>query len=370
MIITCYSYKGGSGRSTAAVNIAGSLFRMGKKVACLDMDFGAPGLHEILITTGSRGKKRDWEPVHPRIKEAIDANGGIGIHHFFNQSVSGKKFVAENGINFKNLYFPEDERNSTMFKGMKDAEAVSSSIKKGELIFFTASQKEKSIEPISGKHYDLESFKDRFCLMTAEVVKFFYENDNEEKNRAPLTRDTFDAFYDDIYMICDSASGITANSLPVLNISNMILTFFRWSAQHLKGTQETCATLKRYLEERYVFGKVRMYKVGSIKPIINVGNDEEKKNYGDVVLKKAAANIDEKLKELKLDIDFKYLGDIPEEESMKFFERIITLSGNYNSYTLLIDAYDKVAKMVVMERDKIDDFDIRNRIWKYIYESR
>ncbi|MCK4761176.1 MAG: P-loop NTPase [Candidatus Aminicenantes bacterium] len=373
MIITCYSYKGGSGRSTAAVNIAGSLFRKGKKVACLDMDFGAPGMHEILKTTGERGEVDVWEPINKAIDSKLKQNDGTGIHHFFNKSVSDSDFVNKYGINFKKLVY-KNKLERQKFIGMKEdfehvngAEKLVKKIKEGELIFLTASGKEKSVDLISGKHYDLESFKDRFCLLVAELVNFFHKKTGDGKKGKPLDRDTFDKFYNDIYIICDSASGITANSLPVLNTSNMILTFFRWSAQHLKGTEETCRVLKYYLEERYVFGKVRLYKVGSIKPSIEPGRG---KLFNDVVFQKAKKNIDSNLDKLKSDIDFKYLGDIPEDDSMKFFERIVTLSEAYEFYKELVDSYDSIAERVIMERRKIDDSDIRNKVWKKISDSK
>ncbi len=44
MIVTFYSYKGGTGRTMAMANIAGLLSRRGKSVLVVDFDLESPGL--------------------------------------------------------------------------------------------------------------------------------------------------------------------------------------------------------------------------------------------------------------------------------------------------------------------------------------
>src|SRR5262245_53159878 len=41
------SYKGGSGRTLAAANVAVTLARRGRRVGLIDLDFDAPGLHDV-----------------------------------------------------------------------------------------------------------------------------------------------------------------------------------------------------------------------------------------------------------------------------------------------------------------------------------
>ena len=46
-IVSFYSYKGGTGRTTAAANVAAILAKGGKKVVCIDMDMEGPGLNVV-----------------------------------------------------------------------------------------------------------------------------------------------------------------------------------------------------------------------------------------------------------------------------------------------------------------------------------
>ena len=137
--IVAFSYKGGSGRSTAAYNIAGSLFRKGKKVVCLDMDFGAPGMHEILVarTLGSfsaaaekqKGGVR-FPSIHDRLTE-LRRNKTFGIQHFFQEHASFEPgvFTAQHCIDYKELCTPlwaDNEYRTLGFEGgRKDPKARS-----------------------------------------------------------------------------------------------------------------------------------------------------------------------------------------------------------------------------------------------------
>lgn len=57
--ITFYSYKGGTGRSLAAANMAMALYRIGVSVCLLDFDLHAPGLHHKL--SGQLGVRTDFD---------------------------------------------------------------------------------------------------------------------------------------------------------------------------------------------------------------------------------------------------------------------------------------------------------------------
>lgn len=53
--ILCYSYKGGTGRTTAAANIATILAGRGHKVLCIDMDIEGPGLSVLFEVESESG---------------------------------------------------------------------------------------------------------------------------------------------------------------------------------------------------------------------------------------------------------------------------------------------------------------------------
>lgn len=50
--ISFYSFKGGTGRSTALANVSHALAEKGYDVGCMDLDLAAPGLHMIFPDTG------------------------------------------------------------------------------------------------------------------------------------------------------------------------------------------------------------------------------------------------------------------------------------------------------------------------------
>lgn len=56
MIITFHSYKGGTGKTTLAVNLASILALRGKKICLLDFDFSAPSLCTIF----KKNQKKIW----------------------------------------------------------------------------------------------------------------------------------------------------------------------------------------------------------------------------------------------------------------------------------------------------------------------
>lgn len=59
-IIAVHSYKGGTGKTLMAINLATTLVRRGKKVALLDLDFRAPSLYAALKADGSEYWLNDY----------------------------------------------------------------------------------------------------------------------------------------------------------------------------------------------------------------------------------------------------------------------------------------------------------------------
>jgi Mrp family chromosome partitioning ATPase len=52
-----YSYKGGSGRTVAAANVAAALAKLGRRVLIIDLDFEAPGLQYVLDVLDAKGER-------------------------------------------------------------------------------------------------------------------------------------------------------------------------------------------------------------------------------------------------------------------------------------------------------------------------
>lgn len=83
-ITTFYSYKGGVGRTVCLLNVAWELAGRGKKVALLDLDLEAPGLHEARLFETGEG---NWVRAAPT----------VGILHYF-QSWKAAVEKADNTI--------------------------------------------------------------------------------------------------------------------------------------------------------------------------------------------------------------------------------------------------------------------------------
>ena len=87
--IALHSYKGGTGKTTIAANIAAVLVKTGKKVALLDLDIYAPSLHSYFKITPKKWIN-DFLDNNANLEEAIiDMTESI-----FDEKVSPGKFYA------------------------------------------------------------------------------------------------------------------------------------------------------------------------------------------------------------------------------------------------------------------------------------
>ena len=177
-VIGCYSYKGGSCRTTSAANIACALARNNKNVCIIDMDVEAGGMSVVL------GVPPD------------EINERIFIQDYLNNP----------NIDYRNLVLDlnnfENEFNWSSLPANK---------------FFIPARvavQEEAIIEID----DPDILEIAFRKLIESI------RDDEE-----LSVD---------YLLIDSSNGYGDYSWMTLAIPNLILTFFRFSKQHIFGTLE------------------------------------------------------------------------------------------------------------------------------------
>jgi hypothetical protein len=238
--VLCYSYKGGSGRSTAAVNIAFELARQGHLVACLDLDIGAPGLHMILS---------EW---NSGIKEYVKANdGGVGIQAFFNTPVPTTRDVV--GL-APAMVFPADDRylSSCLMPVLDSAETPET---QGQLLFVFASTRERTITDLSGDALGQRQFMAKYKILQQGLADLLVER----AERAGVK----DASRRPVYVVVDGPNGITPVSLQLLKGADLVLMFYRHSLQHVKGTVETARKIRSHLFSEIQKRRLWILLVGS-----------------------------------------------------------------------------------------------------------
>ena len=236
--IVSYSYKGGSGRSTASVNIAFKLAKMGKLVVVLDMDIGAAGMHMIMSEWNSSAKAQ------------IDNNkeGRVGHQTFFNGTYrTPDDILAMLGPAMLNV----EQVDETYFKRNR-TEGDDGPV--GALMFVFSSAKDRSLKDLSGGPAGATLFEQKYLLLQQTLAR---------KLGGSIDRE--------VYFIVDSPNGITPVSLPVLTGADLILMFYRHSLQHIRGTIEAGERLHYYLMEEFDRRFMRILLVGSCVPerIIN-----------------------------------------------------------------------------------------------------
>lgn len=183
-----YSYKGGSGRTVAAANVAAALTKSGKRVAIIDLDFEAPGLQHVLSAEGT-----------PQFKS------GTGIQHYLKTDIDLHELINEVAIDVfakKGPLFRYDVPNGAL------------------LIYIMASTKVTRVDAQDPRVP---------VLMKSLVAKL---------------KDVYNLDY----LVIDAASGIRETYSLAADVSDELLVFFRWSKQHVEGTIRLVRFMSRLKE--------------------------------------------------------------------------------------------------------------------------
>lgn len=224
--IVSYSYKGGSGRSTAALNIAFELARQGKLVALVDLDIGAPGLHMILS---------EWDDA---IGDRVRANdGAVGVQTFLNLTRTAK----EGDLDKLEDAIIEVDRLKSREHLFKD--------NGGKLLCLFCSTRNRVISHLADNSETVRQFHANYKILQQAIASRLAGQSGRE-----------------VYVVIDAPNGITPVSLPLLKGADLILMFYRHSLQHVQGTVETAKKVRYYLLPEIGRRFVRIILVGSCVP--------------------------------------------------------------------------------------------------------
>ena len=183
-----YSFNAGSGRTVAAANVAAALTKFGKRVAIIDLNFEAPGLHHVLSAeTTSQFKS------------------GVGVQHYLKSEIDLNELVNDVAIDV---------------------------FGKGGPLY----------------HYDVAEAALLVYLMASRKVVRVDAQDPKVpvlmKNLVAKLKD----IYDLDYLVIDAESGIRETYSLAADVSDEMLVFFRWSKQHVEGTLRLVRLMSRLKE--------------------------------------------------------------------------------------------------------------------------
>ena len=222
-VITCFSYKGGAGRTTAAANIAAALAStnegvgsiqtpLQRKVGIIDLDVFSAGTHRVFEITN-----KEIDEFEPTIQDYLRDQktprtyineGGIKLNHPYMQS-----FLARGAANNCHSDF-------TLFPARPDPEAR-----------FVVQKQHENV-----------------------LVELLMELESREQG------------YD--FVILDGESGIRQMADIALRLSDVVLMFFRLTWQHIEGTLNTAESFLKKTHYK------PFYLIPTCVPIL----DDEAKN--------------------------------------------------------------------------------------------
>lgn len=267
-----YSYKGGSGRTVAVANVASAFCKHGKRVAVVDLDFEAPGLHHLFAADQTRQFRR-----------------GKGIQHYLKGEI--------------NLHSLLDETVIDVF-GIDGPLSMHAVPKGSSLLYFLASTKVTQVDAHSPQVN--ERMKALIAALESKVD----------------------------FLIIDAASGVRDSYSIAAEVSDEMYMFFRWSTQHVEGTILMAQYMK--LLKEFGKSSISFQVVASATPSENELDalDPDSRQSFVKLRKHIRDRIEAELEECMIDPP-KIFHDIPEMIALKWRETVVVFSEQSTEYEVL-----------------------------------
>jgi MinD-like ATPase involved in chromosome partitioning or flagellar assembly len=275
-VVSCYSYKGGTGRTTGAANIAYRLALLGTQVCLVDLDVEAPGLLAVLGL--------EEENCSSFVQQVLSGQESA-MQDFVREAVVDVGRILDLGLP------PQTALNFV---------PASSKLKEGAVVKWRGWQPVKLL---------------RWLLSEVE------------------------AQYGTEVFVLDIASGLRNSSIVPMAVSDLLLVFFRWSRQHLRGTIQSIRWLEEFraspdvpIEAEHLLIPSAIPSIDAQDPqseVLQIVYDAAKRRLAD------AANLAfEEIDALR----------IAEDPVLKWDERILRKTGAGS------DSYDRIAQAVLERR--------------------
>lgn len=263
-----YSYKGGSGRTLAAANVAAALAKLGERVLILDLDFEAPGLQHVF-----------------KAEETEQFRSGYGIQNYLRGEINIEELDKELVIN--------------LFGESQLLQRYSHTVPENACFLY---------------------------IMASPKVMPVTSDDPQVQSRMQGLLNHFKSKHNINFVILDSASGIRDAYTIAADVSDEMLIFFRWSSQHVEGTLRIARYMKRLKD--YKQRSIPFKVIASASPSkneIEQLNDDELRNTLMRFHEDARNRIRQTLTECEVDpADIFY--DIPEILELKWRESILVFA--------------------------------------------